>query len=76
MAEFFKKHRPADVQQRLDFRVDLPSAGPVRRPREFAPVVPSSPPPVPAQVEGPKYLQIHDSYIVEQTEDGFVIIDD
>lgn len=25
--------------------------------------------------EGPKYLQIHDSYIVEQTEEGFVIID-
>ena len=24
---------------------------------------------------GPRYLQIHDSYIVEQTEDGFVIID-
>ena len=30
--------------------------------------------PVPAAPER-KYLQIHDSYIIEQTEDGFVIID-
>ena len=75
MAEFFKKHRPADVQQRLDFRADMPSAGSARRPREFSPAVPSSPAPAPIQMEQPKYLQIHDSYIVEQTEDGFVIID-
>ncbi len=75
MAEFFKKHRPADVQRRLDFRADMPSAGSARRPREFSPVVPSSPAPAPIQMEQPKYLQIHDSYIVEQTEDGFVIID-
>ncbi len=73
MAEFFKKHRPADVQQRIEFRADMPSAGPARRPREFTPTVPLPVPTGPA--DQPRYLQIHDSYIVEQTEDGFVIID-
>jgi DNA mismatch repair protein MutL len=77
MAEFFKRHRPADVQQRLDFRADAMSRGSSRQPREFSPAISASPSPVEAPVEtdGPKYLQIHDSYIVEQTEDGFVIID-
>ncbi len=77
MAEFFKRHRPADVQQRLDFRTDAASPGSVRRSREFSPgtsSLPSSVPP-PMEMDGPRYLQIHDSYIVEQTEDGFVIID-
>jgi DNA mismatch repair protein MutL len=77
MAEFFRKHRPPDVQQRLDFRADMPSTGSVHQPREFAPAVPTSSAsaPAPMQADEPKYLQIHDSYIVEQTEDGFVIID-
>jgi DNA mismatch repair protein MutL len=75
MAEFFKKHRPVNVQQRLDFRADTAPPGPASRHREFTPAVPSLPAATPTQVDQPKYLQIHDSYIVEQTEDGFVIID-
>jgi len=75
MAEFFKRHRPADVQQRLDFRTDTPSPGPIGRPRECGPAVSPSPATTPVEIDEPKYLQIHDSYIVEQTQDGFVIID-
>jgi len=62
MAEFFRKHRPAQMQQQLGFR---PSAtGKVHAvSRENS-----------AQYDR-KYLQIHDSFIVAQTEDGFVIID-
>ncbi|MBN1508793.1 MAG: DNA mismatch repair endonuclease MutL [Sedimentisphaerales bacterium] len=76
MAEFFRKHRPTDVQQRLDFRVDMPAGNPPRRPRPVDPPVSPAAAAVPMQPAGePKYLQIHDSYIVEQTEDGFVIID-
>ncbi|MBN2313129.1 MAG: DNA mismatch repair endonuclease MutL [Sedimentisphaerales bacterium] len=62
MAEFFKKHKPAPTQQHLRFR-------------------PSSPLPVagtPTEKTAPyerKFLQIHDSFIVAQTDDGFIIID-
>jgi DNA mismatch repair protein MutL len=56
--------------------VDVPPGSLARRPRPFSPTIPPEPAPISAQtVEGPKYLQIHDSYIVEQTQDGFVIID-
>jgi len=62
MAEFFKKHRPAQTQQQLGFRPTSP--GKVHAvPREQS-----------AQYDR-KFLQIHDSFIVAQTEDGFVIID-
>jgi len=75
MAEFFKKHRPADVQQRLDFRGDIPSADSSHPARPSHPPVSPAPVPAAGQMDEPRYLQIHDSYIVEQTEDGFVIID-
>ncbi len=75
MAEFFKKHRPADMQQRLDFRADVPSGGHGHHPPQFTPPASATSSPVPTQIDQPRYLQIHDSYIVEQTEDGFVIID-
>jgi len=62
MAEFFKKHRPAQMQQQLGFRPSAP--GKVHAvSRENS-----------AQYDR-KYLQIHDSFIVAQTEEGFVIID-
>jgi DNA mismatch repair protein MutL len=73
MAEFFRRHRPPAVQQHLDFRMDRPQRDFASAQRESR----AAPLPAPAaeQVDGPRYLQIHDSYIVEQTEDGFVIID-
>ena len=62
MAEFFRKHRPAQTQQQLGFRST--TSGRVHAvSREKS-----------AQYDR-KFMQIHDSFIVAQTEDGFVIID-
>ena len=69
MAEFFKKHRPTQRQEHLRFQQS--SAGTKH-------VVSSG---IPARVTGPenqydrKFMQIHDSFIVAQTEEGFVLID-
>lgn len=73
MADFFKKHRPVHQQQQFDL---TPHARP--RPTADGPKTPTMPPQElrPAvEMEGPKFIQIHDSYIVEQTDEGFVIID-
>jgi len=62
MAEFFKKHRPAQTQQQIRFRPPSPAktgGGPTDRAAQY----------------DRKFLQIHDSFIVAQTDDGFVIID-
>jgi DNA mismatch repair protein MutL len=62
MAEFFRKHRPVQMQQQLGFRQTSPgNIHAVSREKSV-------------QYDR-KYLQIHDSFIVAQTEDGFVIID-
>jgi len=62
MAEFFRKHRPAQMQQQLGFRASAPGkVHAVSREKSV-------------QYDR-KYLQIHDSFIVAQTEEGFVIID-
>jgi len=62
MAEFFKKHRPAQTQQQLGFRSTTSGRVHAVSPEKSA------------QYDR-KFLQIHDSFIVAQTEDGFVIID-
>ncbi len=73
MADFFQRHRPTHHQQQFDLQADRPAVGPVSGHAER--------PPAPAAelpefvFEGPRYLQIHDSYIVAQTDEGFVIID-
>ncbi|MHC4704370.1 MAG: DNA mismatch repair endonuclease MutL [Planctomycetota bacterium] len=62
MAEFFKQHRPVQRQQHISFR----------------PASPGSPPAPPRRTTAQydrKFLQIHDSFIVAQTDEGFVIID-
>jgi DNA mismatch repair protein MutL len=62
MAEFFKKHRPVQAQQQIGFRPASPGrARDVSREKS-------------AQYDR-KFLQIHDSFIVAQTDDGFVIVD-
>ncbi|MDI6449824.1 DNA mismatch repair endonuclease MutL [Anaerobaca lacustris] len=73
MADFFKQHRPAHRQQQFDLqagRAPHDAGSPQRESR-----ISHEPAPAMLSFDGPRYLQIHDSYIVEQTDDGFVIID-
>ena len=73
MADFFKQHHPPSRQQQFDLEPD--------RPPRHAAVCPLAPPPLAEDSTGTpatderKYIQIHDSYIIEQTDEGFVIID-
>jgi len=73
MADFFKQHRPVNRQQQFDLQPDRTSHGGAASHREPS-ILPQAAPPL-LGFEGPRYLQIHDSYIVEQTDEGFVIID-
>ncbi len=69
MAEFFKKHRPSQRQEHLRF---VPSSTGTKS--ETLPRVPL--PDAPHYTENErKFLQIHDSFIVAQTDEGFVLID-
>jgi DNA mismatch repair protein MutL len=80
MAEFFRKHRPVHQQPQFDLHAE---SAPDRRAPDYrrttidragpAPIPPSLPPGL--QPQESRYLQIHDSYIIEQTDEGFVIID-
>lgn len=72
MAEFFKKHRPAQQQQ---FNLRPESTGERRGPERTQPMPDRTTPVTAPSLPEIRYIQIHDSYIVEQTEDGFVIID-
>jgi DNA mismatch repair protein MutL len=69
MAEFFKKHRPTQRQEHMRFQPG--SAG----------IKSQTSPRVPTQDISPdveyekKFIQIHDSFIVAQTDEGFVLID-
>jgi len=72
MAEFFQKHRPAQ-QQQFDLR---PQSTGEHRPSDHRRAIANrSMPAVEPSLQDHRYIQIHDSYIVEQTQDGFVIID-
>jgi len=69
MAEFFKKHRPVQTQQQLGFRPAPPAAKynlPDEKTSRYA---------MPDTRYEKKFLQIHDSFLVAQTDDGFVIVD-
>lgn len=80
MAEFFKKHRPIQTQQQF---------GPAPKKR-FVPLHPGAgqtcSQTVPSQragtlvtaeraAAGKEFLQIHDSFIVAEVDDGFIIVD-
>ena len=73
MADFFKQHRPPARQQQFDLQPDRPAQhhpvgdlglSPAATGIALAP-----------ELEERRYIQIHDSYIIEQTDEGFVIID-
>jgi len=76
MAEFFRKQRPVHQQQQFDLRAE---SVPGRREPEYRRTAIERPGPASSSFQAPppdsKYLQIHDSYIIEQTDEGFVIID-
>lgn len=71
MADFFKQHRPTH-QPQLDLRVE---GRPNRPPSDYRSIADRLHPAPPAETVDTPYLQIHDSYIIEQTGEGFVIID-
>ena len=85
MAEFFKKHRPVQTQQQFSYKpkqqiVALrPSSRQIPESHTGAAMVSSfaqTSQPVPEiRSEQRKFMQIHDSFIVVQTDEGFVIID-
>ncbi len=71
MAEFFKKHSPIQTQQQF---------GPALK-KHYAPLHPNARQVTESQAapSGPigkkEFLQIHDSFIVAEADDGFIIID-
>ncbi|MCK5473671.1 MAG: hypothetical protein KAI59_06520, partial [Planctomycetes bacterium] len=65
MAEFFKKHRPVQTQQQLGFRSKTAAGRQQIVNKEKLNDIHYT----------PAAIQIHDSFIVAQTEEGFVIID-
>jgi len=85
MADFFKKHRPVQTQQHFNYKpkqqyvtlhptteqipkkLSSPAAAPISTETSISsPMIHS---------EQRKFMQIHDSFIVVQTDEGFVIID-
>lgn len=69
MAEFFKKHRPGQRQEHLRFQPGSPGTKDEKLPGVLSRDTSR-------QIEyDRKFLQIHDSFIVAQTNKGFVLID-
>jgi len=71
MAEFFREHRPIQTQQQLGF------AHPSTQPRKTeiatdTTIVETDKQQVKATRQ---FLQLHDSYIVSQVDDGFIVVD-
>jgi DNA mismatch repair protein MutL len=85
MADFFKKHRPVQTQQHFSYKqkqhlVALhPSAEQIpeshKGPSPALASIPTSQIVQEISSKQRKFLQIHDSFIVVQTDEGFVIID-
>ncbi|MBA7611791.1 DNA mismatch repair protein MutL [subsurface metagenome] len=74
MAEFFKKHRPVQTQQQFGRPLEKPFAAPHPGAGQITESRPGHPAPG-ISLGQRRFLQIHDSFIVAQTDDGFVIID-
>jgi DNA mismatch repair protein MutL len=73
MAEFLRKHKPTHTQQHVNSMLTTHYKEPPFGRKQVTESVDFSVTPI-AALEL-KYLQIHDSFIVEQTDDGFLIID-
>ncbi len=70
MAEFFREHRPVQTQQQLGFAHPSARPGQVEAAEHIAPVETGQR----AEVSR-NFLQLHDSYIVSQVDDGFIVVD-
>jgi DNA mismatch repair protein MutL len=69
MAEFFKKHRPGQRQEHLRFQPSSPGTRDEKPPGVLSRDTSS-------EIEyDRKFMQLHDSFIVAQTNKGFVLID-
>ncbi len=83
MTDFFKKHRPVQTQEQFGYKskhhvVALrPSTGQIPESRigPATAFAETSQPAPEIRLEQRRFLQIHDSFIVVQTDDGFDIID-
>lgn len=76
MAEFFKRHRPIQTQDQFRFPGSIKTAA-ANKPTEQAVAqqeVTTEPAQGPLEPQG-KFVQLHDTYIVAQTDEGFVVID-
>ncbi len=73
MAEFFRRHKPIQTQQQTGSAIMDYYSRQQTADKQTTDTQAYSP----AQIGSleTKFLQIHDSYIVEQTDDGFIIID-
>jgi DNA mismatch repair protein MutL len=74
MTDFFKKHKPGQTQRQFGFSGTRNLGGQ----RSSAATIPYTPPQQPiteVPTETRKLLQIHDSFIVAETEEGFIIVD-
>jgi DNA mismatch repair protein MutL len=71
MADFFKKHRPVQAQQHLGFQKASDRKSSVKGAGQKAQTAEG-----PALPQLPReFLQIHDSFIVIEAEDGFAVVD-
>jgi len=75
MAEFFKRHRPSHTQQQFGFQPGKTAGAgsPVASPLAMQDAATHYQSDQPDLVRN--FMQIHDSFIVAQTDEGFVIID-
>jgi DNA mismatch repair protein MutL len=69
MAEFFKTHRPIQNQRHLGFNVSSAYTPPAVE--SYVPAAPTAEP----SLRGGRFLQIHNCFIITETDEGFIIID-
>jgi DNA mismatch repair protein MutL len=79
MADFFKRHQPIQTQQQLSFHTRTAD---INQTTQKAYRAPTTGQPerdalgdISYTLSARKFLQIHDSFIVAQADDGFVVID-
>jgi DNA mismatch repair protein MutL len=79
LSDFFKKHRPSTSQQRMDFETPAAIADRATQPGAVGTIEPKKSYPAAIHYEQflrtRNFIQIHDCFIITETEEGFIIID-